>query len=176
LCTFFTLQVIVHVLHAGDALRSSGGLEVLRVARHGAVKRHVPAYVPDGDVCRVDERVEGEFCFDCLADICSLAHLHDPLYGGRGGGLPLTNQSTPQARGGKGDGGSRDIGPRYIGSARRRSNSETIGGLEKYLLQLARQIAAPHQARRGGQPTLFDANGNHVMRAGASRPVWPCQF
>ncbi len=75
-------QVVVHVLHAGDAPPGGGGLQVLRVARHGAVERHLPVHVPDGDVCRVDERIEGELCFDCLEDIFGLAHLPNPFRGG----------------------------------------------------------------------------------------------
>src|SRR5580692_1855952 len=46
-------QVVEYVLHAGDALRGGGGLQVLRVARYGAVQRHLAVHVPDGDVRRV---------------------------------------------------------------------------------------------------------------------------
>ncbi len=61
------LQVVVYVRHARDAL-GGGRLRVLRVARHGAVERHLPAGVLDGDVGRVDEWGETEFCLDCLAE------------------------------------------------------------------------------------------------------------
>src|SRR6266704_82889 len=57
-----------------DALRGGGCLQVLRVARHGAIERNLPVHVFDGDTCCVDERVEAEFCLDCLADILGLSH------------------------------------------------------------------------------------------------------
>src|SRR6266702_4185769 len=56
------------------ALRCGGCLQVLRVARHGAIERNLPVHVFDGDTCCVDERVEAEFCLDCLADILGLSH------------------------------------------------------------------------------------------------------
>jgi len=44
------LQVIVHVGHAGDALRRGGRLQVLRIVRHGAIECHLPGDVLHGDV------------------------------------------------------------------------------------------------------------------------------
>ena len=38
----------MHVLDPVDALRGGGRFEVLRVAGHGAVQRHISGYVPDG--------------------------------------------------------------------------------------------------------------------------------
>jgi hypothetical protein len=56
-------------------LGGGGGLQVLRIARDGAVKSHVPADVHDMNVRVVDERVELELCLDCLADVFGGAHV-----------------------------------------------------------------------------------------------------
>src|SRR5690242_7049936 len=107
-------QVVVHVLHPVDALRGSARFEVLRVAGHGAVERHIPVYVPDGDACGVDEGIEVEFCLDRLADVPGLAHVRGPFHDrcdGRPAALPVS--ATGLRPSGKGDSGSRDIGPGY---------------------------------------------------------------
>src|SRR5713101_4991817 len=62
------------VLPDADALRGRGGLQVLRVARHGAVERDVPVDVHDMNVRVVDERVELELRVDGLADALGGAH------------------------------------------------------------------------------------------------------
>src|SRR5690348_15043958 len=68
------LQVVVHVLHAADALRGRGGLQVLRVTRHGAVQRDVPAGVYDMDIRIVDERIVLELRVDRVADVFGDTH------------------------------------------------------------------------------------------------------
>jgi len=73
------LQVVVHVLHAAHPLRGRGGLQVLRVARHGAVERDLPVGVHDMDVRVVDERIELELRADGLADVLGGAHFCIPL-------------------------------------------------------------------------------------------------
>src|SRR6516165_4813849 len=85
--------MVVHVLHPVDALRGGGRFEVLRVAGHGAVQRHIPVYVPDGDICVVDEGVVVEFSLDRLADVRGLAHVRDPFHArcdGRPAALPVS--------------------------------------------------------------------------------------
>src|SRR6185437_6932881 len=47
---------------------------VLRVARHGAVERHVPVNVHDADVRGVNQRVVPKLGFDGLANILCFSH------------------------------------------------------------------------------------------------------
>jgi hypothetical protein len=61
----------------------------------------------------IHERVELELCLDRRADIRGLAHFRMPFRNGYDGGSAAYHESTPQSRDGKGDGGSRDIGPPY---------------------------------------------------------------
>jgi hypothetical protein len=68
------LEVVLHLLHAGDAPRGRGCLQVLGVAGHGAVERHVPVDVLHRDIRVVDERVVAELGFHCVADVFGLAH------------------------------------------------------------------------------------------------------
>jgi len=68
------LQMIVHIGHAGDPLRRGRRLQILRIARHGAVERHLPGDVLHGDVRRVYQRVELQLRLDRLADIRGLSH------------------------------------------------------------------------------------------------------
>src|SRR5215831_6574745 len=82
----------------------------------------------------------------------------------------LTSPLPPPGRG-KGDSGSSDIGSRYAGPAA--LGRDAVGGVEKQLLELARQVAAPDQARRGLQRVLLDVDGNHLVRAVAGRLIWP---
>src|SRR6266550_3438518 len=76
------LQVIVHVPDAGHALSGDDGLQVLRIARDGAVESHVPVDVHDMNVRVVDERVELELCLDCRADVFGGAHCCAPFLSG----------------------------------------------------------------------------------------------
>jgi hypothetical protein len=71
--------VIVHVPDPGHALSGGGGLQVLRIARDGAVESHVPVDVHDMNVRVVDERVELELCLDCLAGVFGGAHCCAPF-------------------------------------------------------------------------------------------------
>ena len=51
-----------------------------------------------------------------------------------------------------------------------------LGGVEKHLLQVARQIAAPYQARRRGQRAVVDLDTDHVIAVGllvGGRPAPP---
>jgi hypothetical protein len=68
----------LHVLDAGHALSGGGSLQVLRIARYGAVESDVPADVHDMNVRVVDERVELELCFDRVPDIFGRAHFGIP--------------------------------------------------------------------------------------------------
>jgi hypothetical protein len=66
------------VEHLGDAGHPSGrgpGLQVLGVARYGAVEGDLAADVLDDDVGRVDPRVEVELGLDGVAYVLGLAHL-----------------------------------------------------------------------------------------------------
>jgi hypothetical protein len=51
---------------------------------------------------------------------------------------------------------------------------DAVGGVEQHLLELTRQVATPHQARRGGQGAFLDAGADHA--GGASRRIWPGRF
>ena len=79
--------------------------------------------VPDGDICGADEGVEIKFSLDRLADVRGLAHVRDPFHArcdGRPAALPVS--ASGPCPSGKGDSGSRDIGPGY-GTVHRRSAS-----------------------------------------------------
>ena len=65
------------VFDAGHAL-SGGGLQVLRIARHGAGECYISADVADGDIRGVDPRVEVQLLFDRRADVLSFGHLPTP--------------------------------------------------------------------------------------------------
>src|SRR6266536_3240121 len=88
--------VVVHVLDTGDALRRGGRLQVLRVTGYGAVERHVPVQVLDGDAGGVHQRVEGQLCLDRVADVLRLAHVRDP-FRDRWDGRPAARQSVHPA-------------------------------------------------------------------------------
>src|SRR5215469_422685 len=120
--------MVVHVLHSVDALRGSARFEVLRVGGHGAVQRHISVYVPDGDICGVDEGVEVKFSLDRLADVPGLAHVRDPFLDRCDGRptAPPVSASGP-CPSGKGDSGSRDIGPGYGTAHRRATGLHTAG-------------------------------------------------
>src|SRR5271165_382418 len=68
------LQMVVHPGHPGDPPRGGGRLQVPRVALHRAVECYLAVDVPDGDVLRVDARVEAELGFDRRTDILGLTH------------------------------------------------------------------------------------------------------
>src|SRR5271166_908201 len=53
--------------HAGDAPGGFSRFQVLRVARHRAVERYVAVHALDGDVRRINERIEQEFLFHRFA-------------------------------------------------------------------------------------------------------------
>jgi hypothetical protein len=89
------LQVIVHVLHAADALRRRGGLKVLRVTAHGAVEGHIPVDVPDRNIRRIDQRVEGQLCFDGVTKVSGRPHWPEPFPAADGRRIAAPNQSTP---------------------------------------------------------------------------------
>jgi hypothetical protein len=55
--------------------RGGGRLKILRVARHGAVQPHIPVHIHNGHVGRVDQRIEGQFRLNRLADVLGLAIL-----------------------------------------------------------------------------------------------------
>ena len=42
------------------------------------------------------------------------------------------------------------------------SDADAVGGIEQHLLELTRQVATPHQARRGGQGAFVDAGADHA--------------
>ncbi len=69
------LQMIVHVPDAGHALSGGGGLQVLRIARDGAVDGDVPVDVHDMNVRVVDERVELELGLDRLTEPLPIGHI-----------------------------------------------------------------------------------------------------
>src|SRR5215470_14059874 len=54
------------------------------------------------------------------------------------------------------------------------SERNAVGGVEEHLLELARQVAAPHQGCRGGQGATVDAGPDHV--GVPSRRIWLRRF
>lgn len=51
---------------------------------------------------------------------------------------------------------------------------DAVGGVEQHLLELTRQVATPHQARRGGQGAFSEPGADHA--GGVSRRIWLGRF
>jgi hypothetical protein len=49
---------------------------------------------------------------------------------------------------------------------------DAVGGVEQHLLELTRQVATPHQARRGGQGAFSEAGARTMPAESAAGSGW----
>jgi hypothetical protein len=71
---------MVAVVSRWEVVGGGGRLKALRIARLGSVQAQIPVHIHNGDVGRVDQRIESQFSLNRLADVLGPTHVNDPFH------------------------------------------------------------------------------------------------